>query len=146
MPGKDEIRGLDRDPGVSAGVSQRGELGEQMLYPLVGGVANGADVVEGLAGGVVELPVEIALAGETGQASPQPMVITTSAASTASVPSGLGSLWDKEPLDRHSACSSHPDTFWSDLPAWGRQRIRGAVNRVDRLGTDTFPNQRRVRR
>ncbi len=39
-----------------------------------------------------QVPVEVALAGEEGQASPQPMVMTTSETSTASVVSTFG-VW-----------------------------------------------------
>lgn len=58
-------------------------------------VADGADFVDGLAGGVVQGPVEVPPAGKTGQASPQPMVTTTSAAAQT-IPSVQGSVNSRE--------------------------------------------------
>src|SRR5699024_1365508 len=43
-----------------------GEFGEQAADSAVDVVADGADGLGGLAGGVVEVPVEVALAGEDG--------------------------------------------------------------------------------
>ena len=46
--------------------------------------------LDGLAGRIGELPVLVARSGKSGQASPQPMVTTTSAARTISSVHGLG--------------------------------------------------------
>lgn len=66
------------------------ELVEQCLDAEVDLVADGPHGLDAFAGGVVELPVQVGLAGKIGQASPQPMVITTSLASTVSVVRILG--------------------------------------------------------
>src|SRR6266568_2898955 len=58
-------------------------------------VADWADLLGGLAGRVVQSQYRYRLPGYTGQASPQPIVITTSAAWTLSLVSGLGNSWDR---------------------------------------------------
>ena len=75
--------------GRYAGTSSASEL----PHPPVDLVADGADRLDVLPGRVVELPVEVALAREDGHASPQPMVMTTSAARTTSSVSGFGNSW-----------------------------------------------------
>lgn len=56
-------------------------------------VADGADGFNALAGGVFEGPVEVALAGEDGQTSPQPIVMQTSEDWTAWTVRTLGFRW-----------------------------------------------------
>jgi hypothetical protein len=53
-------------------------------------VANDADGVDALARGVIEFPVLVAPAGEVGQTSPQPMVMTTLDASESATARILG--------------------------------------------------------
>jgi hypothetical protein len=54
-------------------------------------VADGADAFDGESGGVAQVvPVLLALAGKEGPESPQPMLITTSAARTISSVQGFG--------------------------------------------------------
>ena len=57
-------------------------------------VSDGADGGGVEAGGVVEFPVFVAFPGKIGHASPQPMVMTTSAARTVSSVHGLGNSWE----------------------------------------------------
>ena len=57
-------------------------------------VADASDSLDGLAGGVLELPVLVAFAGVDGQASPQPMLMSPSVALAAWSVSGWGSSWD----------------------------------------------------
>ena len=79
-------------PGCSCGGMSVGRGGARRAGPGRGLdlVADRPDRLHALAGRVLELPVQVALPGKIGQASPQPMVITTSEASTASVVSTLG--------------------------------------------------------
>ena len=57
--------------------------GEELPDAGVGLVADAADDLDGLAGGVLELPFLVALAPVEGQASPQPIVITALVGPTA---------------------------------------------------------------
>jgi hypothetical protein len=66
------------------------EVGEQLADPGVDLVADRAYVVDVLACGVGQLPVEVALAGEDGARVATAMVMTTSDASTASAVSNFG--------------------------------------------------------
>ena len=63
----------------------RGDLGDQVFDELLDLVPDGADGVDALAGGSVSFQSRYRLPGKTGQASPQPMVMHTSEAWTASV-------------------------------------------------------------
>jgi len=66
------------------------EVGEQATDALFDVVADGTHCIDGLSGGVGQFPVFVTLAGKKGQASPHPIVTTTSAAWTISSVQGLG--------------------------------------------------------
>jgi len=66
------------------------EFGEEPVDALFDFVADGSDAVHAEPGGVLQDPFLVPFAGEDGQASPQPMVTTTSAARTTSSVQGLG--------------------------------------------------------
>jgi hypothetical protein len=70
------------------------QFSDQFLDALVDLVADASHSREVVFGWVVERPVLVSLPGIYGQASPQPIVITTSAARTTSSVSGLGNSSD----------------------------------------------------
>jgi hypothetical protein len=70
---------------VPASLTEEGwEFAGEDLDPAMNVVADEADGFDSMTCGVVELPVEMGLAGEYGQTSPQAMVLTTVDASDAS--------------------------------------------------------------
>jgi hypothetical protein len=56
------------------------QLGEQAADAGADHIDDRPDLLHRLAGGISQFPIEVALAGIDGQASPQPMVTITSAA------------------------------------------------------------------
>ena len=68
----------------------RGQLVQQYADPTFDLVTHGPDMLDVPTVRIIQDPVLIALAGKIGQASPQPIVTTTSAARTTSSVHGFG--------------------------------------------------------
>ncbi|ONH21790.1 hypothetical protein BL253_37875 [Pseudofrankia asymbiotica] len=126
------------------------EFGEEFLDPGTDVVADRADGLEGLAGGVVEFPVLVAGSGEDGAGVAAAMVMTTSEAARASgmrifgvaavmsmpasaiAATATGLIWSavSDPAERTSI---RPAARWVSQPAaiWERPALWTQTNRTE---------------
>jgi hypothetical protein len=117
---------LPGPPGASSAVRGRrlgpggggDQLGQRLLDAGVEVIADGADLLDGLAGEVLEPPALLAFAEVDRQASPQPMVTTTSAAWTK--PSVRGSGNSRVDAPSIAAMVAQPCQGWLGDLAPGR--------------------------